>query len=410
MMKKVLAEFRRLIFIVLAAHGGLAFANCETSLVPVAHDQWLELLQSLASSDRPVWDPLFEARMDLLPPPFRRIRGTGGAEIQQYTEALEAFLLEIPKSERRGLPRLWAWFDRRHVDPMSVDASPLNSKIRYLPLEQPERADQWKYANYKFEKLELAKIVSVDDAVVQPMIDFAQANGAEVRLIKTRVTAQGRFIGWRPESPYFWVNLDKTSPSYLKPVIGLDLTGRRALAALAHEIEHLKVWLKVFRRFEERGFRSADAARLAIEFVWRERMTLMGERRAVRAEIATERAYPDHPFNQSDFPVATEYWHKNYLNRLTYPEFETIRVLLRKGDEAGVKRHIKDLLEQSEANRQRALAFLTEDSELRRYWAFTSAFDLLFKPFGMERLVHDKTLERFERLYDEVRAELAGAG
>lgn len=212
----------------------------------------------------------------------------------------------------------------------SIEHHYLASKIHFKKMEE----EVVSYKGMNFEKVELAEIVQVDDPIVQKMINFVKENGGEVRLLRKRIqNAKGDFVKWDHENPYFWVNLYPSSPSFLKPVIGVDPLSERGsfIASLAHEIEHFKVWLDRFNHNIASGMSREEATKEAVAYVWKIEVIEYGERRAVQAEIEMERQYPDHPFNKRGrTTTATQFWQKGYVNRIVYPDFQAARQILYK--------------------------------------------------------------------------------
>lgn len=287
----------------------------------------------------------------------------------------------------------------------------LASKIHLSYFAEPEITNTWELDGHTFQKMELAEITSVDDLQVQKMIAFVQVNGGQVRLLKTR-----RSFGldgsqtWLRESPYFWVNLDRRSPSYLIPVIALDLTEPRALASLAHEFEHFKIWLGEYRlalrklKLDDPKAK-ARAMKEAVRRVWQIDMIAYGERLAVDAEIQMERLSSSNLFNRP-YPKRRpiEFWEPDFVNRITYPELQAVRLLLVKDKPAGHLRHyMNELLDRAVEGRALALDRGRASSpEVLKFWQDSSAFELLLKPFGSERLRMDGTLEKFKGLLQEM--------
>jgi len=286
---------------------------------------------------------------------------------------------------------------------LSEAESPLNRLIAYAPLETPEVTYKYERDGKTYEKVELAEILTVDDRQIQEILDYVHARGGQVRLMKARVTAAGSGEAvWEQESPYFWVNPNRESRSYLIPVIGIDLTRVGALASLAHEFEHFKIWWDEYQLALEREPERITAAHAAIDKVWEFEMVAYGERRAVDAELKVEREFADHPFNRLEWKKSSHPWQRDYVNRITYPEFEAVRLLLLKQERADLlEAYIDRMLDTAIGSRQNALASLSQDHELTSYWREQTAVSLLIQPFGIGRLERDKTLEMFQHLVRE---------
>ncbi len=342
---------------------------------------------------------------------FDSLRGTNGA--------LATALREVMNEDRDW----WDHLGRRRQDPTSHRYHELNHKISYRKLEEPVVAYYWEKLTERREKYEMAEIVAVQDPVLQNMIDFVKENGGQVRLMKNRIltgTDRKVFAGWGFESPYFWVNLDPTSKSYLIPVIGIDLLRDRAIAALAHEMEHFKIWLENYHLQLEAGLDREAAAKAAVAHVWQQDMIVYGERRAVEAEMQAERDYPHSEFNKAKhLHRPRDLWEKGYVNRLLYPEFEAVRQVLHRHvnmhqdlDRETLHKYMTVIVQRTLEMREEALAHLEQqelsDSALGDYWRRSSVSQLVTKPYGIERLMEQRTLHLFNLYLDEICKEITG--
>lgn len=299
---------------------------------------------------------------------------------------------------------------------LSEAVSPLNRLISYSPLPSPHVSSKSERDGLTYEKVELAEIVAVDNPQIQEIIDYVRARGGQIRLLKSRVTIEGfkKPPVWQDESPYFWVDPREESPSYLIPVIGIDLTSVGALSALAHEFEHFKVWWEEFESALHKGFDRKAAAHFAIDKVWEPKMVVYGESLAVAAEMKLEREWPHHPFNRLEWRHSSHPWQRDYVNRITYPEFEGVRILLKKV-QAAVKSgdskmdelneytglldmYVHQMVYVANETRENALKTLAPDHELVAYWKSQTLIQLLIEPFGSESLKRDGLFEAFTAL------------
>jgi|GEM_PF-2989732 len=321
---------------------------------------------------------------------------------------------------RSESPAWWEDLSRRWEDPTEMSFSPLNRKITYRRLDDPVVAYDWLDGVNRRQKFEMAEILRVEDPVLQSMIDFVRANGGEVRLIRMRVLngSEDKFVEWQHESPYFWVNLNPASTSFLKPVIGIDLTGDRALAAFHHEMEHFKIWLESYHAQRNSGLDHEAAARAAVDHVWQQDMIVYGERKAVEAEMQAERSYPDHPFNQSQGKIRpTNYWEMGYINRITYPEYQVVRQILHQHannnkelDLKSLRYYLEEMVRAALDLRAKAQDYLrvNPDDQIESYWRNPTMSDLLLRPNGRERLEQERTLLLFELYLNEICWEITG--
>lgn len=313
--------------------------------------------------------------------------------------------------------------ERPVLDPLSPVVHELNRKITYRPLEEPVIAYYFPPKDNRYEqKYEMAEIVAVDSPEVQQMIDFVKANGGEVRHMNLRVLSADdrRLVDWEIEPSYFWVNLDPQSKSYLIPVIAIDLNRDRALSSLSHEMEHFKIWLAAYQRLQAEGLDTEAAAKAAVDEVLREDMIVYGERLAVAAEMEADRKYKVHEFNRArSLHRPTNYWEYGYINRITYPEFEAVRAILRQNLHFGTPLDLKTLdgyllqmvTTALEIRRKANLRLLIEgQTEAAEKLLQTDVFSLLAKPYGIERLRTDKTLRRFKRHVKRICNQLQATG
>ncbi len=176
-------------------------------------------------------------------------------------------------------------------------------------------------------KLEMGVYEKSSDPGIQSLLDEAKRLGGEVRHLRHGIKADGVYVESRWEPPYFWVNTYDFSPHYLKPVIAIDLSTSNSLPALAHEVEHLRVWRVLYDDLRKVGHDHKTATLMAYEESQTVHNYTESERLAVNAEIASQLKYKDNPFNENQSRPC-HHFQAGYVNRMTYPEFEGIRRLL----------------------------------------------------------------------------------
>lgn len=306
------------------------------------------------------------------------------------------------------------WLDEKRNDVVA-------ECIRYTPIPitdirplKPAEVSYWfaDGGNWRSEKVELAEYLKVEDPIVQSVIDEVRAAGGQVRLLRSRRTSPTGIITWQKEGPYFWVNLNRESSSYLIPVIAIDLAQSGALPALMHELQHFRMWKEFNDRFIGEGASREKAAHDAVDAVWTVDNQILGEQRAVSAEMQAEKDHPDHPLSRVGFHRPLHFYERGYVNRVTYPQFEAIRQHLRAvkwqgqdRDEALLERIMSEAVTVARDTKEKAVAhwrdrsFATIDGEEARgemaRAQLSSIFELLVRPYGMERLEGDQTVQDF---------------
>lgn len=306
------------------------------------------------------------------------------------------------------------------VDMLSEHYRLLPTAARLRKLVPPEVAYRYPARAFGEEKkLEFAEYEWVDDPEVQAVIDEVKAFGGEVRwVLRERIesTPVGQQIFFAQEPAYFWINLSPDSPSYLKPVIGIDLSQELALAGLHHELAHFRMLRDRYQELRLKGLNHEEAMRSAYAEVSGDKGTLVGERRAVDAEIAAERAYLGNPYMQYFGPLrrASHYFDRHYVNRFLYPEFEALRMHLYHHVDSGhtldenfLRETFTTVIRKSLENRERALEYWREregSEEIIHSLRSATVRSLLTEPFGAERLEVDGTV----RLFDSWLARICG--
>jgi hypothetical protein len=317
---------------------------------------------------------------------------------------------------------LWALME----DPVRRHANETPRAVEMRKLPQPE-VSYW--FNEVESKVELAEYIRVDDPVVQGLIDEVRANGGQVRFLQRRYQRHDSTPNYSWNPPYFWVNLNPESPSYLIPVVGIDLSRSASLPALAHEVEHFRTWSEIYKRLCNEGYDRAEASRLADLEIWTDDMQVISERRSVMAEMQAELDHPENAFSQGRYR-ARQFFELSYVNRLMYPEFESVRQALRRKkwndgeyNEERVHRYAGDMVRFALENKTKAIEYWRAQAEKfteeKKFWeadkarvehskfVSSSIFELLSEPYGMERLHEDGTREEFRTLLLSLCAEMS---
>ncbi len=298
----------------------------------------------------------------------------------------------------------------------------LPTAARLRPLTPPETSYRFHPQAYGLEKkVEFAEYEWVDDPQVQAVIDEVKAFGGEVRWVlrerleRNPVQAH-TYYGQEPA--YFWVNRDPESPSYLKPVIGIDLSQELALAGLHHELAHFRMLRERYQEKRLKGLSHEQAMLEAEAEVTTDEMILLGERRAVDSEIQAEKSLVGNPYMRYFGPLrrATFFYDQAYVNRFLYPEFEALRMHFYKHVDSGVplnenflRKTLTTVVRQSLADRDRALNYWQSQKggeEVVQSLRMSTVRSLVTQPFGAERLDADGTALLFDSWLVRVCREL----
>ena len=240
----------------------------------------------------------------------------------------------------------------------------------------------------RFEKVEIATIKRAKKSPkMQEIIDQVEAKGGQVRLMLSRTIEDGKFFSFRHEPAYFWAKEDEKSPSYLIPIIAIDPAQSRRMSALRHEKSHFDDWIERVLNNEANGMPYPEAAEQADRDVMTPERNILGERRAVYAEIDQEIRFPNDPENYSSDPMPpTHPYQPGFTNRTLYPEVVTLRNLIRSGDTKlpVFTQTFNELLDKARAQRDWARTYWADRPTSSEYsfWWKTSLFDLLTKPLS----------------------------
>jgi uncharacterized circularly permuted ATP-grasp superfamily protein len=301
----------------------------------------------------------------------------------------------------------------------------LSQLVTVKMFEQPEIT----YTEKAFRKVELGEYTHVADTEIQKIIDEVKKAGGEVRLMRAQTLGDNNTVlGEISESPYFWMNMNPDSRSYLIPVIAIDLNGDRALAALKHEFEHFKMWKQFYDAARAEGLDHLSAILKSNERRLDNDMRVVGEKIAVEAEIRAEVEFPNSPFNQPNGrqrPI--HFYQRGYINRMTYPQFVGVYDLILNArwnksalDTVKIQKYLTDAIIFAKKTRQDAINYydaqLAKDDIdpaaelnllfLKKDLSQTTLLDLIIKPYGIERLIQNKMSYEFQGQFKQAEQTL----
>jgi hypothetical protein len=249
-------------------------------------------------------------------------------------------------------------------------------------------------------KVEYAEYLRVDNPEIQAVIDEVKAFGGEVRLLgreDLEETPAGMRHHMGQEPAYFWINLNPQSSSYLKPVIGIDLSRPTSLAGLYHELEHFRYVRELYQIERSKGLNHEDALRAAYAQTDTDQGTVEGERRAVNAELKAELEMQDHPFNSTlgGTRDAIYFYEPAFANRMTYPEFEGVRRHLHRHkwqneplNETFVRNTLKTAIETALSIKARAIEHWQQKDQVQAdTFRKANVYSMMTEPYGAPRLV-----------------------
>lgn len=353
------------------------------------------------------------------------------ADAAQHLDAIKNYIVRLPMRWRPGsqqqkfIVENREWVQTSVVDPIEEQERLLPTKAVLKPLDQHEQT--YKYMASGEWKTEVAEYVSVDDPIIQSVLDQVHAMGGEVRLlsrVKSGTDQTAPRFSWEPA--YFWVNpkpfnWEKQPLTTFKPIISIDLTQDYALAALLHEFEHFKMWRQFYNDFRNRGLNHERACLAANHELGKTENWYLGEKLALGAETYAEHNHPNHPYMHAHFRKPLEYYEKNYVNRMMYPAFEAFNQELRKkfDKKKRVARSYSDSVAHDYMREMVTFAYETKEAALDYYkkrpgyqsdqmidWLKNSTlFDLLARPYGIERLQALGRQKDFEQMLLKVCAE-----
>ena len=357
--------------------------------------------------------------MDLLDPwdlgVVAKLRAFAQADDVDHTQGVmlaQIVRASLRKMSQDNLLKNVSAEDMRQLDPVELHLQKFSVKVELRRLPTPEVTYTFNPANKTLtQKVEYAEYVAVDNPEIQAIIDEVKSFGGQVRLLGLEIT-ESTPVGPRKrfarEAAYHWINLDSKSPSYLIPVIGIDLSGDLSLAALKHELEHFRHMREIYNRNRAGGMEHAQALISAYDETFTVEGTLIGEKRAIQAEIRSELEQQDHPFNTlyGKPPYPLHYYDEGYVNRISYPEFEAVRLHLNahkwKGAELNdhfVSATLKSLIDSTLQLRGQAIEYWEEKGDRAKVDTFrkSSVYEMLAKPYGEYRLTSSLVVVEFRK-------------
>lgn len=264
----------------------------------------------------------------------------------------------------------------------------------------------------RLEKIELGAYRKIAEPEFQATIDELAKEGGELRAIRVR-QPDGALLD-DVASAYF--RLDDAG----RPIIGADLGQVRALAALAHEREHFRMWREVRDQLVAAGMNPKEAAFEALRRTNLPAQRVIGEQRSLAAELAHE--VKKSPLNQGAVGPRGPL-DEGYVARMVYPEFEGVRDALHRarwGGEAVPPAELEGMFEalvtkasqlrESTFKKRQAQAnlFLRSPKEAERLAGHRelarahaerarSLFDLIVDDRGEARLATDQTFDAMKQ-------------
>lgn len=289
--------------------------------------------------------------------------------------------------------------------------SPVKMKLRRLPTL--EKTYQYDFNNpnvapeNRLWKVEVAEYEWVDDPKMQKVLDHVHKSGGQVRLLRCyQPPTETTPARWSWEPSYFWVNLVPTNvvgeklTSHLIPIISTDLLQKGQPEGIKHELVHFDMWHDTYDALAGvNESRETVAKKVDVEIAKAE-YRLVGEKRAIAAEMRSEIDDIDSAFHQpyqrrkpsrpTDF---------GYVNRVMYPEFEAVLAEYRTAnpDQSKIWQYGREMVRFARDTRAMALHMLDPYNDrytnpLVKPWRDADIFSMLARPYGVERL-QDQNVE-----------------
>lgn len=299
----------------------------------------------------------------------------------------------------------------------AIRAHALRAQLKLRHFADPEKVRTDIFHGAQHNKFEVGAYRHAPEPHVQQAIAALRAAGGELRAIR-RQNAETQ--EWLDEVAGAYFRVDERG----RPIIGIDLTQKLALAGLAHEMVHFGDWKRATEALVAAGVAEPDARRRAFEDV-DARAWFQGERDAVDAEMEAE-ARLTGPWNQGQ-PGPQTWRDDGYVLRVCYPEVEGIRIALYRSTQQGASLDrplVRELMEKAvrTALDTRQRRFDEEMAEARRasepgernrriakaYAGLeVPVYRLIFNDSTVDRFVTDGTLDRLQALFTEVLSDLA---
>jgi hypothetical protein len=305
------------------------------------------------------------------------------------------------------VPKHWTPIDK-------ATREELRAGLRETPLAEPIKIREDDVEDKITTTWEVASYEPGTDPAIDRAISEIRALGGDLRSVRKKDASDK----WIDELPNAYFRLDERA----RPILGIDLTQDFALAGLAHELEHLRMWNEWRKKFLQQGMSPEKASRAAFEKTSETALRVEGERRSVEAEMRIE-ADGSSPYNRGATFKPRRIFDRGYLNRIMYPEIVGVRDLLHRArwsgeplDEAGALRYLDSMLRMAErfrANPERLLGTGETGPWLRSALGrmrHASHFDLLFSKKTLDAFKADDTIRELERLFEKAAAARLGAG
>jgi uncharacterized circularly permuted ATP-grasp superfamily protein len=228
----------------------------------------------------------------------------------------------------------------------AMKRSELSKWIKTSRLQEPVFVRETNTASGSILKYETDLLRSSTDLELQKRIEEVSSLGGEIRLIRSVFRGEAKWLD-SASVPYFRVSNNS------KPIVGIDLTQNHALAALDHEIEHLRFWHEAKQAYISQGSSVDRASQKASSYVLSPQMRIRGERRSLDAEKLSEYNVIS-PFNRGPSIRARDVTDSGYIRRESYPFIEGLKeALIRKVDSEDI---VLDALESAASLRSSAIS------------------------------------------------------
>jgi len=276
----------------------------------------------------------------------------------------------------------------------------------------------------RVSKSEVGRYVESKDPIVQEMIELIQAEGGEIRFIQNTLEDTGEIGSWAPGA-YFRIAKNG------KPIIGIDFSQDFAISGLAHEMEHFHMWKEIKDGLIKEGMPKKDAAQEANLISLESKNRVIGEMRALRAEIRFEKEVENRLNAARTEGNPSKPWELGYVARMTYPQCEGLRDHLHKirwsdekQDPEFIESMLKEMFDIAANARQETADFIRERrillksktgedvqielaklNMLERSMNTRSLFSTVFPPSVLDRFATDETLDDLIATFKQVMEE-----
>ncbi len=283
--------------------------------------------------------------------------------------------------------------------------------VPYTPLKKAQLVRKSFDGGNHLDKFEVAVYKTSQDPTVKSALREIEEAGGEIRAIRHRLSGSNNWLEGAP-SPYFRMNESG------KPIIGIDFSQSHSLAALAHEMEHFRMWKEFKNQALEKGMKDSAASIDANKKLNLASNKYLGEKRSLAAEMKIETTV-DSELNKGLELPPREIDDYGYINRMSYPRIEAIREALfqekignrKNASKKILDEHFQALVKESETLRTQAIASIKAqlakgvgDSKaniLKRKLAYFEnrfLFEQVFSPYDQARF---RDLDLFENLHEQ---------